>query len=168
MLCFSALLFCVIAAWAGRARQKWKASWVGLAALFVVMSMDELLQLHERINELEMSFSLPGIFHYLWVIPGILFLACAALLYQRFLRALPARTRRLVLIGAAVYLAGALGCEMLGGVYASQHGIKTLAYAMITWIEEVLEMFGVAVLIYGLLDFMSAKGISAGSDPVRG
>jgi hypothetical protein len=158
----SALLLGVIAAWAREQGSRWARHWWWMSAAFVVISMDELLQLHERLIDpvralLHLESS--GVFHNAWVVPALAGVAVGGASYWSFLAGLPAKTRRLLLTAAAMYLAGAVGFEMLGGVYTARFGQEQLGYALLTAAEEVLEMIGIATLIYGLLDYIGANEI---------
>ena len=67
---------------------------------------------------------------------------------------LPPATRRLFVLAAILYIGGAIGIEMIGGQHASLYGEQNLEYAIITALEELLEMLGTVVFIYGLLSYM--------------
>ena len=60
----------------------------------------------------------------------------------------------LFLLAGGLYIGGALGMEMIGGYYTDFYGKNNLTYALITCLEEVLEMTGIVVFIHGLLDYM--------------
>jgi hypothetical protein len=95
------------------------------------------------------------------VIAGAIFVVVFLLVFWRFIANLPAKTRRLFMIAGIIYVSGALGIEMIGGYYADYYQHNNIIYAFITTIEEVLEMLGVAVFIYGLLSYISGymKGL---------
>ncbi len=92
-----------------------------------------------------------GVLEYAWVIPGLVGVIVLGLVYARFLSKLPRRTWRLLACAAALFLAGALGVELLGGWWASANGKGNVVYVVLTSIEELLELSGLAVLVYGLL-----------------
>ena len=52
------------------------------------------------------------------------------------------------------YVGGALGMELIKGRHSYLYGQKNLAYGVITTIEESLEMLGIVVFIYALLDYI--------------
>jgi hypothetical protein len=70
---------------------------------------------------------------------------------------------------AAIYLAGAIGVEMLSGLQADLYGEANMGYALITTAEELLEMLGIVVLITALLNYLptavSGIRIWPGSQP---
>jgi len=128
--------------------------WLGLAAIFFLLSLDEGVAIHERIAfPIERIFQLQGIFYYGWVIPGLLFVATVGFIYLRFLRHLPTRTRRGFILAGVVYVGGALGMEMLEGAYHTRWGYETPVYAAMVAIEETMEMAGVAILVHTLADY---------------
>jgi hypothetical protein len=75
--------------------------------------------------------------------------------YLKFLLHLPAKTRWRFVVAATLYLGGAIGMELIGGRYADLHGMENLAYSMTATVEESLEMAGVIVFIYTLLNYIA-------------
>ena len=130
-------------------------AWMGLAAVFVLLALDESSQFHEQlVAPLRQALGADGLLRPAWVLPyaGLILLLVA--LYWRWFWALPRRIRRGLLLAAALYLTGAVGFEMLGGLKTSlrpddpQLGLTALLCAC----EEGLEMAGAAVLIGALLE----------------
>jgi hypothetical protein len=139
--------------------------WWGLTLIFAFLACDESIELHERLivpgREL---FNLSGMFYYAWVIPYGIFALLVFALYLRFLMKLPRHIAWLFVLAGGMYVAGALGMEMVGGWYWEQYliGEHTAAQArtmvMIQTIEEALEMMGIVVFIYALARYVSDKG----------
>lgn len=153
LLACAALLGAI--AWRTTAGQRYRRHWAGLAILLALMSADETAQMHEMlIAPLRAIWDVGGVFHFAWVIPGMAFVLCVLLACAGFLRSLPPRTRALFAAAAAVYLGGALGIEMVDGYYASRWGSATLAYGMLTSLEEALELAGAVLLAYALADYL--------------
>jgi hypothetical protein len=132
--------------------------WAALSLIFVVLAMDELLSIHEATTELIRSrlHIADGWFYNAWVIPAVVVLAFLALTFFRFLVRLPARTRTLFVLAGAVFVSGAVGFEMIGGAYASVNG-DDLGYGVLASVEEVLEMSGIVVMLYALLDHLERQ-----------
>jgi len=63
---------------------------------------------------------------------------------------LPARSRRLILLGFAVYVLGALVLETLSGLVLEEWGDRA-GYLLVTAAEEFCEMLGVVVVLGGLV-----------------
>jgi hypothetical protein len=59
----------------------------------------------------------------------------------------------LVSSSAVLYLSGALGLEMLAGVYVSQFGVESLYYRSLANLEELLEILGLVLFLSALLRF---------------
>jgi hypothetical protein len=109
-LLLSAGLLAMIAI--ARKRQKKGDSlyWVGLAIIFLFLSVDETAGLHERlIKPLRSGLHTSGILFYAWVIPYGIFLIAMVLVYLRFLFSLAVRFRYLIVFAGILYVAG-LNC----------------------------------------------------------
>jgi hypothetical protein len=133
--------------------------WAILAAGFLVMAVDEACSLHEKLippMKRLLGKSSLGIFYFAWVIPGFVVVAMVGLVYLGFLFRLPRKARVTFVLAATLFLGGVLGLELIGGRYAELHGSQNLTYSMLSTIEESLEMAGVIVFIYALLDYMAA------------
>lgn len=151
---FCSILLAVIAIDAWRKKSQLSYHWTGLAMIFAYLSMDEAMSIHEMANRQVSRFlDTSGVLAFGWVIPAFIFLAIFLVLYLRFLFHLPERTRWLFLSSGVVYLAGALGMEMVSAYHWEEYG-KDLIYLVITSIEEILEMSGIALFIYSLLDHL--------------
>jgi hypothetical protein len=50
-----------------------------------------------------------------------------------------------------MFVAGAIGFEVIGGAYASEHGQSDMVYALIASAEEALEMLGATFAFHALL-----------------
>lgn len=128
--------------------------WSSLACVFVYVSMDEVVGLHEKLGDwLQAHFHLAGIFYYSWVLPFSVLLFICALLYSRFLFRLPRPVRQYLIASAIIYITGALGMELLGGLYREDRW----AGVIVTTIEETLEMVGVVLFIRGLLRYIQEQ-----------
>ncbi len=128
-------------------------SWRLLGNIFALLAADELLGLHEIliIPDLAKWLGLPGFLRPLWVIPGTMAVIWAAWKFTPFWRQLSTQLRRRSLIAMVVYVGGALLMEMAGGAYSDLEGQQNLVYALMTVVEEVLEMGGVILLLRALL-----------------
>lgn len=130
-------------------------AWAGLALLVLAMSAEEAAALHEMtVLPLRNLLGAGGLLYYTWVVPGAILAACVAAVYLPFVVRLPARTRNLFLFAGFVYVCGAIGFEMVGGRHAARHGVDNLAYKLLAQVEEALEMAGLVVLLYALMDYL--------------
>jgi len=102
-----------------------------------------------------------GTFHFAWVIPYGIATIAMALSAWPVLRRIGARNGILFTLAAGTFLSGALGFEMIGGRYLEVMNLRAAqggpGYAMLTTIEETLEMLGLAVLSYALLTLIQDR-----------
>lgn len=145
------------------ARLEWRGlriagmHWAGLAAVFFGLSCDEMLGFHERLIEpVRHLLGTSGAFLYAWVIPYGAFALAFGGLYTRFLTRLPRRSALLFVLSGAVYVAGALGMEMVGGYWRHNHGHGPI-YVLFQTVEESLEMVGIVFFLYSLLDYVGRE-----------
>ena len=159
-LLFAAALLAAIATTKQVRREPFRWHWGFLAALFFMLSMDEIVGFHEYpIDRLRSSMDAGGLLYYTWVVPGAMFVAALGIVYLRFLFHLPRETRKLFLLSAVVFVGGAIGVEMLSGYQADLYGEENLTYALIISLEECMEMLGVVVFIHSLLGYLCRTGV---------
>ncbi|RPJ25636.1 MAG: glycosyltransferase [Chloroflexi bacterium] len=155
ILC-AAFLLTVIASLNRGQRKPHVSQWAILSFGFLLMAIDEAFQFHERLNipvgTLLGDASL-GIFYFPWVIPGIALVSVLGLYFLRFLLHLPAATGLSFLMAATFYIGGAIGVELIGSRHAELHGYENWMYSMIATLEESLEMAGLIVFIWALLNY---------------
>lgn len=131
--------------------------WLFLAAIIAYLSMDEMLELHERIGvaiarRLEFSTAMA----FPWVVTGLAFTAVVGLSFLGFLRRLPGRTARLFMLAGGIYVGGALGVEVIESLTVSKFGMGAAFYIEVM-VEECMEMFGQALFAYALLDHLAQR-----------
>jgi hypothetical protein len=145
--------------------------WLGLVIIFAYLAVDEAAALHELpslvlreyLLTLETGFAnlfVPAP----WVLPAGLAVLVVGSLYLRFLFALPRRSAWLFAGAGFVYLSGAVLFEMLawhylfwkGGLDYIRHK-SDVHYVLLTSVEELLEMGGAILFIYGLLSHMARQ-----------
>jgi len=76
------------------------------------------------------------------------------LVYWKFIIDLNPTIRKLFLMAGAIYVGGAIGMEMIDGFYFDVYG-QDLTYELLTILEEVGEMLGIAIFIYALCYYLS-------------
>jgi hypothetical protein len=150
-------LFFVIFAWKQALVDKFRYHWFGLVAIFLFLSMDEAASLHERLIKIVGgAVSAKGIFHFPWLIPGLIAVAVFFVLYLVFFLHLDTKFKILFLLSFIVYLMGVIGGEMVSGYFLSIDK-RGFPYAVATSVEETLEMTGVAMMIYSLLEYIKTN-----------
>lgn len=158
VLFIPAALFGIISAWKFNIKDKFKIQWLGLALIFLFLSLDEAAVLHERLIKPMRSITnferFGGIFYFAWVIPGIAAVIIFLLAYLRFFLHLDNKFKLLFFISLTIYLSGVIGGELLSGHFAETIGLKNFTYAMYTSLEESLELFGASMITYSLLVYI--------------
>jgi hypothetical protein len=133
---------------AGRAAR----SWLALAVVFALLSLDEVVSLHERGAGWTTSvFETGSLLARLgWTIPAGAALVVSLLVLVPAVRAIPARSRVLILAGLATSIAGALGMEVVN-VLLTEAGARYLWRHVAMAVEETAEMVGVVIVLLGVL-----------------
>ena len=127
--------------------------WQVLAIFFALFSLDEYVGIHESVGGyLHEWFHSGGVLFYAWIVPGAIFVVISGLTYIRFLLNLRVRIRILVVWAGALYVLGALGMEVIESYYYSLYTAGHVGYEIMVYIEETLEMAGVALFTYALLE----------------
>jgi hypothetical protein len=164
---FNATLFARVAAGPGTES---RGAWRFLAGLFLFLAADEWLALHERlVGPVRSALAVGGIFYYAWVIPyGLAVILLTVVLLPAVWR-IGHPVRSWLLASAAIYLAGAIGFEMLGARRAEALGGQPdLAYNLLCTAEESLEIGGLILLTYALLSALRDRAGRGEGRCVRG
>lgn len=139
--------------------------WGFLAIVFLYLSLDELVSIHEQATlPLRYAFDLSGYFYLSWVIPGAIAVLIFFFAYLKFLLRLDSHTRFLFILAGSIYVFGAVGVEMFDANYLQMHEaeiygpkiVETVAfnYSLMTAAEEFFEMMGIVIFIYALLSYL--------------
>jgi hypothetical protein len=131
--------------------------WYALGAVFFLLSADEAVGLHERmINPVRNALHTGGALTFAWVIPYGAACVLGLLAIIPFLRALPRRTFVWFMTAAVTYVVGALGMEMVGGMYYQPTGPENPIYRAAATLEEALEGLGALMFLNALLSYRRA------------
>lgn len=154
--------------------------WALLSLIFTYLSLDESAVIHEMgIKLFRWFFSTRGPLYYGWVAPALVLVSLLSVFCFRFLFSIPRKTRIRMFTAAGLYLAGALGFEMLSGWYVDSFGGEMMGVlddrvlGLLTTVEESLELAGLIVFIHALLGYLSrlASGVTlvfASTTPEKG
>ncbi len=152
----SSVLLAVIAKLKITERDRFGVHWAVISALFLCLSLDDSCGLHElAITPMQRGLGTSGLFYFAWVIPALLIVAVLVVLFFKFVAHLPRRTRYLVVTAAAFCLGGGIGFEMIGGRYVQRHSAYDPTYLILVHVEELLEMIGLSVFIFALLEYIA-------------
>ena len=124
--------------------------WWLLAAGFCLLSLDEVAGFHEFVNTVVEDTH--------WTTFGAAIGLLVGLSFIPFLLKLPSRTRWMCIIGGILYLGGAVGVERGTLWYEEQDLLDTLEYNLWNALEEGLEMGGIVVYVYALLERLARIG----------
>ena len=151
----------IILAWISRVEKRRGGDskrWMGLSVLFLFLALDEAVSIHELLSgPTRTLMNLDGALYLAWVVPYSLLVAGLLLIYGRFLFNLPYATRVLFVLSGVVFVAGAVGFELLGSNYHYIGNAGDPGYALLYTMEELLEMLGIAIFIYGLLFYFQTE-----------
>lgn len=131
-----------------RMRDAHRLGWLGLAAGFFVMSIDEIAGFHEAIN---------SVTSYSWAVPGLVLALMILVFYTKFLVSLPRRTAVNFVIAGATFVGGAVGVELATEPFLYNDELDTLAYNLWTAVEEGMEMGGVIYFLYALNQYSQSS-----------
>jgi hypothetical protein len=154
-LLFTSTLLSAIGFVKEKANKAYSLHWLGLSLIFLFLSIDENASIHEMtIEVMQNSLKASGGLHFLWVLPSLLPFVWFVLIYLKFARTLPAKTLNLVVLAFVIYVSGVLGVDKVGEWHVEQHGAENLTYALISTLEEGLEMLGILILNHALLVYL--------------
>jgi hypothetical protein len=143
-----------------RERDRYTFYWQSLAVIFLCLSLDELLSLHEAvITPLKRVFGFNGFLSNAWVVPAAILLIFFIFFFLKFFLSLPTQIKVSILLAGFLYVGGAMGMEMISGKYSDLYGQENFSYEILVTIEESLEMFGIVVMINFLLSYLKQCAI---------
>jgi len=149
-----AFLLMVIAYVKRKISESFILHWSFLSLFFVVLSIDEFCEIHERFNLFHISIG-SGVFKFTWVLFAIPLVLILFFIYLNFIKHLPREIRKLVVIAGVLFISGSLVLEIIGGVhFAIYDNIRT--FLIFGTLEEFLELLGTAVFLYGLIRYMNS------------
>lgn len=155
-LLLSASLFATIWRSARATGDRYARHWGFLALIFLFIAIDEAASIHELfILPVRELLAAEGALYFAWVVPYGIAVIAFALVYARFLLAIPRRTAVGLAAAALVFVSGALGMEMVSPWVYDWTGDVSLPMFMLLLVEETLEMLGVAILVHALLDHLA-------------
>lgn len=162
LLALSMLLLLLIYLHHRNNRDKDAHYWLVLSFIFLFLSMDEMVQVHEEVARIlrpELGENVPAIFYWAWVIPYGIFALLSGLYFLRFVIGLPAGTRRLFILSAVLFIGGALGLELIEGYFYVKYSLNHIYNRILYCIEELCEMGGIILFIHALLQYMETRQI---------
>ncbi|MBE9549055.1 MAG: hypothetical protein IMF09_06560 [Proteobacteria bacterium] len=149
LLCVTMLL--LIAGVRKKQHKSW-FMWGLLALLFLFLTIDESISIHEYLAlGLHYRLNTSGLLYFAWVIPYGLVFAVLCFAYLRFFLGLSIRVKRQFILAAVLFVGGALGIELLEGRYFALYGRDVFYHLVYVSIEETMEMLGLLVFFRALI-----------------
>ena len=158
-LLISSLLFLLIANIKKSQSDRFAKYWFMMGSIFLIMSIDENVQLHEQTSQYFQNFS-PALkmMRFAWVLPAFIFLVGFGVAFLKFFLHFNNKYRKLFFLSAFIYVLGAWGIENIGGFFQYFYGQDSAGYILLTNLEETFEMTGIAILIITELKYLKENG----------
>ena len=141
---------------AGAGRSVWR--FIVLAALALLLSADEAAYLHERLGIFAKELGLSSSFTYQWLLIGVPIAVIVGLGVLWIARKLDRALRWRLIVAGLVFLAGAVGGEVVGGALKKLDLLSgdalIIAYDIEVLIEEVLEVLGAILAFRAVLKYL--------------
>ena len=157
LLFITSLMLSLISILKHSRKDKFRWQWSFLSFMFFYISLNKGTLVHSLVTRpvrkfLRINFpDLPRSTLDVTVVFLVLVLVC---FYIKFLIALPKRTKLLILVSLAVYLVGFRGINAMAAGFADIYGKDNLNYNLIVTLKKVVEMSGMMLGIYTILDFL--------------
>ena len=155
LLLLSSVLLSLIALTKQENSNRYTLHWQGLSIIFLYLSFDEWLQIHEKFNS-RLNTLIESASNKNWDVLNLIFISVFVLIYLNFFFKLPAKIKRLFVVACTLFVIGAFVIEVIGVHYFPNIYHQRIFLAeVISTIEEGLEMIGITIFIYALLTYMS-------------
>jgi hypothetical protein len=149
----SAVVILLIAYVLNEQHKPYVRHWLGLSGFFLLVSLDEFMGIHEAAGGMFGGLiNLRG--SYAWPILGAIGIGSLVIIYWRFVAALPVRIRWLCVWAAAVLVGGAMGVEVIQGLYKTMFGAASGWVELISYVEEGLELSGMVLFFYAFIIYL--------------
>ncbi len=131
-------------------------NWLLLTLAFLLLSLDENPSVHNFFVSVISSYGIRQKldFSYAWGMPfgaiGLLFI----FFLIRFTTTLPKTIARGFVVSGVIYVSGAIFIGMYGTRILNIRGFQNIKYALVASYEESLEMIGLTLFIYFLLEYI--------------
>lgn len=136
-----------------------KYHWLLLSFIFLFLSVDESISIHEHFTNILPDFGIGGngYFKFAWVIPYALVALLICMYFIRFLLSLQKTIRLGFILSGIIYITGAIVFEMIGGEIADTKGFVNISYAFATSCEEIFEMAGLIIFLHFILKHIRSE-----------
>lgn len=136
----------------GDADRRQRPYWLLIAAVMLLMSIDETASIHESfITVFEGWGEHSDYLHFSWVVLGIPATILFALVVVPFLLRLERRVALMMILAGGLFVFGALVMEMIDGAIQVRLGADSLAYRAGAAIEDSFELAGMTLFVLVLM-----------------
>lgn len=119
--------------------------------------------LHEKLADVAESWGLSLSWTFNWLLVAVPLAVAAGVVLLWLARGLNSRLRMRLIVAGAVYLLGAVGMEVVGGLLETGTvGLGFVALHVAILIEESLELAGVIVALWAALSYVRVEVSQAG------
>ena len=156
-------VLCAVAAWMIGSETRLRGlklylPWMGLSLLFLFLGADEMLEIHEILIEpMRRLTGGQGVLFQAWVPVYLGLLGIALAIAWPVIRQLPRVFLWRCGIGAGVFVLGAAGMEIIGGFWMQNDERDTWGYAIVVYLEEILELSGSSLMLLALLRHIATE-----------
>lgn len=159
LLMAAALLFIIFLLYKHYRNSVIKYHWLLLSLIFLFLSVDESISIHESLTQILPQFGIGGngYLKFAWVIPYSVAVLLICLFFIRLLKSLQKPVRLGFVLSGIIYITGAIAFEMIGAGIAENKGVKNISYALATSCEEILEMVGLIIFLYSILKHIRSE-----------
>lgn len=158
LLLAAALLVAIVARTLRLTGDPMSTRWRVLAVIFFVLSVDEAVGIHEEAGQIvPETDELGGTLFSGWVVIYAIVVGLVGWYVVPLLRGLARRHRARFIASAVVYVSGALFVELVESAITSRTGDETWRYQLVSTVQEMTEMVGVALFIWALLKFLESR-----------
>lgn len=152
MLISASFISMFIASVKKKSKEKYYLNWMIITVVLFIMSMDEILMLHEQLSApIRSMLHTQGFFYFAWLIPALFSILILLAININFFFNFSRIYQKGFFTSAFIYLLGAFIMEMIGGKFLSFYGQNNFGYALVTTFEETLELIGLILSIKFLL-----------------
>jgi hypothetical protein len=140
-----------------------KANWLLLSLIFLFLSIDESSEIHENFagpvgDKIRLHLHNTSMYlAWAWVIPYAAITLFVGLYFLRFTLQLPRKTKNLFFLSGTIYVFAALFLEFFEAHFEEKYGVNNSYNEFLYPCEETLEMVGIILFIYALLDYLSQR-----------
>ena len=156
--CSCLLFFLAFVEW--KSKRPIFRSWFMLGCVFIYLSIDESIMIHEMFNRpLREHLGLGEYFFFPWVLVALAAVVIVGFASLKLLRFVDSKTRWLFVIAGIVFVSGAVGMELVAGVIfadagSEELGVQRISHVIAQAIEEGMELSGISIFFWAIVNYI--------------